>query len=185
MFIRPAKKTEATQIAELINLAMLEITYQFIGEENRDKANAFLAHFVAQENNQYSYQNIFVATEENGSIIGQISIYDGAKLHALRQPILDKIKADRGVEYWAEDETQAGEFYIDTFAVSPIAQGKGVGKQLLQYAIEEIAHKQRQILGLLVDKDNPNAKRLYERIGFKVVNDIHIFGKDMEHMQYA
>jgi len=184
MTIRPALKSEADKIAKLMNLAMLEITYQFIGEENIEKANAFLAHFIAQENNQYSYQNIFVA-EENNEILGQISMYDGAKLKALRQPIWDKIKDDRGVDYWAQDETQAGEMYIDTFAVSSKAQGKGIGKQLLQYAIDKVVVKQKKVLGLLVDKDNPDAKRLYEKIGFKVIKDTHIFGKDMEHMQYA
>lgn len=184
MIIRPALKFEADKIAKLMNLAMLEITYQFIGEENIEKANAFLAHFVAQENNQYSYQNIYVA-EENNEILGQISIYDGAKLQELRQPIWDKIKADRDVDYWAENETEAGEMYIDTLAVSPNTQGKGIGKQLIQYAIDEVVVKQKKVLGLLVDKDNPAAKRLYERIGFKVVKDIRIFGKVMEHMQYA
>ena len=75
--------------------------------------------------------------------------------------------------------------YIDTLAVSPNTQGKGIGKQLIQYAIDEVVVKQKKVLGLLVDKDNPAAKRLYERIGFKVVKDIRIFGKVMEHMQYA
>ncbi|MCA5006615.1 GNAT family N-acetyltransferase [Sphingobacterium bovistauri] len=184
MHIRPARKSEALQIAELINLAMLEITYQFIGEENVDKANEFLAHFIAQENNQYSYENIYIA-EEDGLILGQISMYDGGKLKELRQPIWDKIKVDRGIDYWSEDETQAGEIYIDTFAVSPLTQGKGIGKQLLQYAIDDIVMKQHKVLGLLVDNDNPDAKRLYERIGFKVVNEVNIFGKNMEHLQYA
>ncbi|WP_159637699.1 GNAT family N-acetyltransferase [Sphingobacterium composti Ten et al. 2007 non Yoo et al. 2007] len=184
MIIRPALKFEADKIAKLMNLAMLEITYQYLGEENIEMANAFLAHFVAQENNQYSYQNIHVA-EENNEIIGQISIYDGAKLQELRQPIWDKIKADRDVDYWAENETQAGEMYIDTFAVSLLAQGKGIGKKLLRFAIDEFVINQKKVLGLLVDKDNPAAKRLYEKIGFKVVNDIRIFGKEMEHMQYA
>jgi ribosomal protein S18 acetylase RimI-like enzyme len=184
MIIRPALKSEAFKIAELMNLAMLEITFQLIGEKDLEKANDFLAHFIAQENNQYSYQNIFVV-EDNSEILGQISLYDGARLSDLRQPILDKIKADRSVDYWAEDETQAGEIYIDTFAVNPLAQGKGIGKKLLNFAIEEIAVKQQKVLGLLVDKDNPAAKRLYERIGFKVVNAVYIFGKEMEHLQYA
>lgn|SRR5690606_71646 len=184
MIIRSAQKLEAKQIAELMNLAMLEITYQFIAEKNSEKANDFLAYFIAQEDNQYSYQNIFVA-EENDQIVGQISLYDGADLPRLRKPIWEKIKADRKVEYWAEDETQAGEIYLDTLAVSSSAQGKGVGKLLLQYAIDEYVHHQQKIIGLLVDKDNPNAKRLYERIGFKVVREIQIFGKIMEHMQYA
>src|SRR5690606_10426238 len=101
MIIRSAQKLEAKQIAELMNLAMLEITYQFIAEENSEKANDFLAYFIAQEDNQYSYQNIFVA-EENDQIVGQISLYDGADLHRLRKPIWRSEERRVGKEsrYW-------------------------------------------------------------------------------------
>lgn len=184
MHIRPAKSTESWPVAELINLAMLEITYQFIGKEDLREANAFIAHFVEQEGNQYSYQNIFVAVEED-EIIGQICLYDGAELKTLRQPILNRIFEKYGVNYQAADETQVDEIYIDTFAVCPLAQGKGVGKQLLTFAIDYFAHQQKQTLGLLVGRDNPNAKRLYERLGFKVTNEVNIFGKAMDHMQHT
>ena len=184
MIIRPAKASEAHIIAKLINLAMLEITFQFIGKEDKQEADNFIAKFVAQENNQYSYQNIYVL-EENNQILGQISIYDGALLHALRKPILKDILNSYGIDYTPADETQAGEIYIDTFAVHPSTQGKGYGKKLLDFAIDKFVKEETKVLGLLVDNDNPNAKRLYERLGFKVVNEIEIFGKKMEHMQYA
>ena len=184
MNICQAKPTEAKEIAELINLAMLEITYQFIGCKDKAEANKFIAKFVAQKNNQYSYENIHVL-EVNGEIVGQISIYDGALLNSLRQPILDYIFKTYQINYNPADETQSGEFYIDTFAVHASAQGKGYGKKLLQFAIDKYAIKEGKKLGLLVGNDNPDAKRLYHRIGFKVINEIEIFGKKMEHMQIA
>lgn len=184
MLIRPALPSEAMPIASLINLAMLEITYQFIGKEDLQEADNFIAKFVAQQNNQYSYQNTFVL-EEDGQIIGQISIYEGALLQQLRKPILNDIFHTYGITYQPVDETQAGEWYIDTFAVHPSAQGKGCGKLLLQFAIDKFVKEEGKVLGLLVDNDNPDAKRLYERMGFKVMNEVEIFGKKMEHMQYA
>lgn len=182
MRIRKATPQEASILAKLMNLAMREITYQFIGETNSDKANAFLAYFIALPDNQYSYENIYVA-EVGNEIAGQICLYDGAKLLTLRKPIWEKIKSDFGKDYHAAEETQAGEFYIDTLAVAPQYQGKGIGKALLEFAIEEFVKKRQQTLGLLVEKDNDKAKRLYEKLGFEVVEQIDIFGKVMEHMQ--
>lgn len=184
MIIRKAYKEDAPQVAKLIFLAMTEIVYQFIGQEDKEESIRFLTKLAEQEGNQFSYTNIFVA-EENGSILGQISLYPGEQLKSLRQPVLDLIKKQYNINYLTEDETEAGEIYLDTIAVNPNTQGKGIGKQLIQYIIEEYVNKQKQTLGLLVDKDNPNAKRLYERMGFQKVKDKIVFGKELEHMQYA
>lgn len=183
MQIRKAKKEDAAQIAELMILAMTEIVFQFIGKEDTKEGKKFLRDLIQQENNQYSYQYIFVAVDKN-TILGQICLYPGALLKSLRQPVLDHIKTTYAIDYLAADETQEGEIYIDTLAVSSAAQGQGIGKLLLQFAIEEFVHKNQDILGLLVDDDNPNAKRLYDKMGFIVQNKLSIFGKKMEHMQY-
>ena len=184
MIIRPAQPSDAPALAKLINMAMLEITYQFIGKEDQNEANAFIESLVMQKNNQYSYENIFVLQEVD-QIIGHICIYDGSNFELLRQNVLDNIKQKYGHDYMAEAETGAGEMYIDTFAISPTVRGKGLGKQLLQFAIDHYVIQQHKVLGLLVDNDNPTAKKLYLGMGFKVVEERDIFGKKMEHMHYA
>lgn len=184
MIIRPAHPSDAPQLAKLINMAMLEITYQFIGKEDKEEADAFIESLIREKNNQYSYEHIFVI-QEFDNIIGHISIYDGEDFAKLRQNVWNKIEQIYGRKYSAEDETGAGEMYIDTFAICPSARGKGLGKKLLQFAIDHYVNQQKKVLGLLVDKDNPNAKKLYESIGFHVVEELEIFGKKMEHMQYA
>lgn len=184
MIIRPARPEDASRLAELINMAMIDITYQFIGKDDEAEANRFIMSLVKESNNQYSYQNIFVIQELN-KIIGHISIYNGDHFTQLRQKVWDTIKEKYGHSYQAEDETAPGEMYIDTFAICPSERGKGLGKELLQFAIDYYVTKQKKILGLLVDNDNPNAKKLYQSIGFKVVEERNIFGKKMEHMQYA
>ena len=52
------------------------------------------------------------------------------------------------------------------------------------FLIEEIAIKQNQTLGLLVDFDNPSAKKLYEKKGFVVVGEKTLMSEHHEHMQY-
>src|SRR5690606_36045945 len=135
MTIRKAHPSEAHTLARLINLAMSGIVFQLIGGDDIDEANKLMAHFIALEHNQYTYDHIFVA-EEGHQILGQICLYPGKDLVTLRQPILDFIKKEFGTDYEASQETQAGEIYIDTLAVSPQAQGQGIGKALLEFVID-------------------------------------------------
>ena len=182
MIIRKATVTDTPYIVPCILLAMEEIVYRFIGEANHKKALAFLTSLVAESGNQYSYDNCFVATDSS-QILGAALVYDGARLKELRAPVVQKIKLMFDKLFHFEDETQAGEYYIDCIGVNPMAQGKGIGTKLLQFLIEEFVEKRRETLGLLVDKDNPNAKKLYLKLGFEIVGERDFAGKQMEHLQ--
>jgi ribosomal protein S18 acetylase RimI-like enzyme len=180
--IRKAISKDAEAIATLLLLAMEDIVYGFIGEKDPKKAKAFLLHFAQQKNNQYSYQNCWVAAEEK-EVVAAVNVYDGAQLSALRQPVLEHLKNQYNRHLEPEDETSSGEYYIDTFGVSPHQQGKGIGANLLQFLIDEYVNKQGQTLGLLVAEENPNAKRLYLKMGFKSAGSKVLLGKQMEHLQ--
>lgn len=182
MIIRKAVYSDAEAIATHMFLAMQDILYGFIGESHSEKAMAVMAHFVSSENNQYSYQNCWVA-EEGSSAVAAVNIYDGGKLEELRKPVIDHIRAKFNADFNPEDETQSGEYYIDTLGVDPRRQGEGIGTRLLQSVINEFVTKQGKTLGLLVDETNPRAKRLYVRLGFNVVGTRMLFGKRMEHLQ--
>ena len=182
MIIRKAELKDSKKVAEYLLLAMEEIVYEFIGNRNRKKAAAFMNWCVENENTQYSYQNAWVA-DQNGEIIGAIVIYNGADLYLLRENVEKYIKTVTSKSFEPEDETQAGEYYIDSFGVSQKHQGKGIGSKMLNHLIQEFTEKQGLTLGLLVEKDNPAAKRLYERLGFKKVGEKMLVGKEMEHMQ--
>ena len=182
MIIRKATLKDAPAIAPLLVLAMEDILYKFINETNYTKAKAFLLHFIAQENNQYSYQNCWLAEEEN-QIIAAVNLYDGAKLQQLRATIMEYVKTHFNPNFNPEDETQSGEFYIDSLGVAPNQQGKGIGSKLLLFLIDEYVAKNQQTLGLLVDEDNPAAKKLYLKLGFKTVGKKTLVGKNLEQLQ--
>lgn len=182
MIIRKATINDSKDIATYLLLAMEDIVYKFIGEENYNKAKEFLLHFIEKENNQYSYQNCYVVEEDN-EIVAAVNIYDGAKLHLLREPIAQYVRTHYNKNFNPEDETQKGEFYIDTLGVSPKCQGKGIGSKLLQFLIDEYVTKKHKTLGLLVDEVNPNAKKLYLKLGFKSVGVKTLVGKRLEHLQ--
>ncbi len=70
----------------------------------------------------------------------------------------------------AEDETGCPAAFmgiedgkLEMLFVSPEERGKGLGKRLIRYGIENYA-----VVRLTVNEQNPQAKGFYERIGFQV-----------------
>ncbi|MCL2291417.1 MAG: GNAT family N-acetyltransferase [Bacteroidetes bacterium] len=183
MLIRKAKTEDSKAIAAYMLLAMEEIAYQFIGENSIEKVTQFLVNLISKEATQYSYENCWVVEIES-AIIAAAIVYDGAKLLELREPVAKEIKSMFNRDFNPEDETQAGEYYIDCVGVSPYHQGKGIGSQIFQFLIDEYVYKRNETLGLLVDKDNPNAKKLYLKLRFEVVGEKTLAKKKMEHLQF-
>jgi ribosomal protein S18 acetylase RimI-like enzyme len=140
-----------------------------------------ITEVASLENSQYSYRNALIA-EINGSVAGVIVAYDGAKLEELRSEtikIIHKYKPDFTV---SEDETEVGEYYIDTLCVLPEYRNMGIATQLIAAVHEKSIAEGHRKLGLIVDFDNPNAERLYNKLGFKRVG-IRIFaGHKMWHL---
>ena len=182
MIIRKANPDDAEFIATYLLLAMEDIVYMFIGSKDTAWATEFMLHFVQQANNQYSYQNCWVA-EINREVVAAVNLYDGAKLDELRKPVTEYIRSEFSQHFKPEDETQAGEYYIDSFGVNERHRCKGVGSKVLQYLINEYAINQRRTLGLLVDRENSNARKFYLKMGFKRVGRKFLFGKSLEHLQ--
>lgn len=181
MPIRPAKKSDYISVAPLIVQAMNDLAMKFTKSSNLEKAVPVFDYFFQQSGNQYSYENTLVY-EENGEIIGSITGYDGSELNELRTPFLDYLLENFGFEQIPEDETEAGEFYLDTVSVSHLHQGKGIGKKLIEAMIQHAKGKGFRKVGLLVDIENPSAKKLYERIGFKVLKTKNLMGGKYEHL---
>lgn len=182
LLVRKATRNDSDNIAACLFLAMEDIVYKFTGDEDPENARAFLLHFVAKSDNQYSYRNCWVA-EDNMKVVAAICVYNGARLNELRQPVIDYIRNKFNRDVHLEDETQAGEYYIDTLGVDLNYQGKGYGTKLLQFVVDEFVNRRGQTLGLLVDETNPNAKRLYLKLGFKSAGRKVFVGKHMEHLR--
>ncbi len=144
---------------------------------------------VRRDDSQYSYRNAMVALDDNTTdghpvVAGVIVGYDGADLHRLRETFLQAAKEFLEQDFRGmDDETQAGEYYIDSLAVNESYRHQGLATLLLKKLIDQKG--QRQPVGLLVDKGNPGAERLYRSLGFEYVNDATWGGHEMRHLQTA
>jgi len=131
---------------------------------------------------QYSYQNTLVAMDAE-QVVGISVSYDGGCLHELRRAFIEAAKEQIGKDHSGmDDETQAGELYLDSLAVLPDYRHQGIARKLLLATKERANCLGLPRVGLLVDKDNPVGEALYTSVGFQYVNDNQWGGHPMKHL---
>ena len=81
-----------------------------------------------------------------------------------------------------DDETQAGELYLDSLAIEPEHRRQGIARQLLKATKEKAERMGLPCVGVLVDKGNLAGEKLYASVGFRYVNDSSWGGHPMKHL---
>lgn len=176
----------ASHIASLIMEAMnADCCQNFAGPRHTlVDFHRMMTKLVMMEDSQYSYRNTMVAITSNGILAGICVAYDGGLLRKLRKRFFEAAKEEFDIDYSGmADETESGEFYIDSLAVSSNFRGKGIATQLLKATATRGFEMGIPTVGLLVDKGNPRAEALYARLGFEYVNDTTWGGHAMKHLQ--
>ena len=100
-----------------------------------------------------------------------------------RRAFIEAAKEQIGKDHSGmDDETQAGELYLDSLAVLPDYRRQGIARKLLLATKERANRQDLPCVGLLVDKDNPVGEALYTSVGFQYVNDNQWGGHPMKHL---
>lgn len=192
MIIIKAQPQHCEDIARLIMTAMTDECCQNIAGEkhNIDDFHKMMLELVRMDDSQYSWRNAFVALDEKATdgdvdkapVAGAIVGYDGKDLHRLRLRFQEAAKKHLEMDYsQMDDETQEGEFYLDSLAVYSAYRRQGIASMLLDRMIRHAASLNLPA-ALLVDKNNPNAERLYTSLGFRYQNDAMWGGHEMKHL---
>ena len=186
--IRPAVSDDALQAVPLIFEAIGSIAFVLTGAEVLAEAMSILEEFFQQKGNRVSYENTLVietpgANAGDRTIVGVIISYPGTVARKLDEPMEEAARLKCGLsDYSIPTEAEPDEFYLDTVSVNRNYQGRGIGRQL----IEAVCVQGRQLghtrIGLLVDVTNPDAKRLYERLQFRVNKRRELAGAEYFHM---
>lgn len=176
--VRPAIREDVGIIAQAVAMAIgPESAALYCGEDYL----AVLEEVALEKGTQYSYENSLVASV-GGVPAGAICGYDGALLTPLRDKTLTIIRKYNPSIQVPDDETEAGEFYLDSVGVLPEFRGHGVGSALLHGMTAKAHAAGHEHVALIVDQDNPSAERLYTRLGFKRVGTRMFFGHTMKHL---
>jgi ribosomal protein S18 acetylase RimI-like enzyme len=73
---------------------------------------------------------------------------------------------------------------LDSIVTKQAARGKGVAHQLLQALPKLASAAGETVIGLNCEKDNLQAKKLYEKVGFRTVSERTLSGHVYDHMQW-
>lgn len=184
IIIANAQPHQASDIASLIMLAMNHDCCRYFAGPNHtlNDFHQLMTRLVQRNDSQYSFLHTLVALDDN-QVIGCCVSYEGGRLRALRQAFIDEALNSFGIDYSGmNDETQAGELYVDSLAVDARYQGQGIATALLNATCKK-AEALGLPVGLLVDKGNPDAERLYHRLGFHYIDDGEWGSHPMKHLQ--
>ena len=172
--VRRATREDAPLIAEAVAMA--------VGYDTTHPLYPVFLALAEREATQYSYRNTLVG-EVNGEVAGALVGYDGALLQKLREPIYPLLEQHLGSIPHIEDETEAGEFYLDSLGILPQYRGLGVGSALITAYVDRAFAEGHARVGLIVDYDNPKAEKLYTSLGFSRVGTKMFLGHQMWHLQ--
>jgi len=189
MKIIPSLPHHARIIGKGITMAIGDELAERLGAPEHSSADVetLFASLAARTDTQYSYMNSFSAVDDSGEVMGILVCYDGARLIGLRRVFFSEAARQIGLktEGDVDDlpvETSPDEFYLDSLAVMPEYRGRGVATALIEAAGVR-ARECGKPLGLLVDKTNSRARRLYDSLGFKQVGERFFAGELMDHLQ--
>lgn len=180
IIVRAAVQEDAATIAEAVAMA--------IGDEGAlhnycgDDYLAVLTEIARNRATQYSYEYALIA-EVGGVVAGAVVGYDGAQLGVLREGTFGVLRRTIGRVPTIADETEAGEYYLDSIAVLPEFRGRGVARALIDAFCDKAFAEGHNCVGLIVDFDNPKAEKLYTSLGFEHVGTKIFFGHKMWHLQ--
>lgn len=180
---------DAPIIADAILSAVGEdIVNSLAGDHSVEDVHRLFENLARRDDTQYSYLNTRIALTEEGVKAGVCVSYNGGLLLELRKRFFIEARRILGWSISEEEinslpgETSEEEFYLDTLATLPEYRGRGIGRALIEDAAQK-AVKDKLPLGLLVSDHNPDARKLYDSLGFKQVGRRLFAGEEMSNLR--
>lgn len=182
---RYAKEEDADQILPILFQIFDEMELDVFKEVGDEKMAQVIKEGFFQPGYRYGLGNILV-NEIDGKVVAIMVGYPEALEDNIDAPLI-KIMHKYGIKeknLFDDKEAWPGEWYLDSFAVSPAYQGKGIGTKTMEHFIDVIRDRGEKILSLNVDVTNEPAKHVYDKVGFKKVGQLYIGSHLYDHMQY-
>lgn len=161
---RPALKSDSAIIARLASIAsdgVADYAWTQLAQPGEDIFDIARQRYE-REDEKISHQNCTVAAANN-KLVGMLLAFSDAVEHDAEE-VTDPVLAP--FENLREDDS----YYIDCIAVFEGYRGQGVGGELMRLAEQQAEDKQFGKMSLIVFDENIQAKRLYERLGYREVS---------------
>lgn len=182
--LRHAWPKDAPTAARLLYATLGSMADYLFGTDNAFQTQDILRHLFARDANRFSYHFATVA-EGAGRVCGLLIAYPARTMQRLRLTTARQILAVCGLWgltrfIWRSlplarmKEAEHGQYFVDAVAVLPEMRGQGIGTRLLRHAEAQAVALGLHACALTVEINNERACRLYMRLGYRVVEAIHI-----------
>jgi len=165
--IRPARKSDATALAALIDIAGEGLpAFLWNGMKSREQSVfEFGRARAARDKGNFSHRNASIV-EIDGDVAGCLVDYRLDDPYVIGN--LDELP--EVVRPLVELEAKApGSWYINAMAAFPEFRGQGIGARLLALAEQRGRQHKVESASLIVAGENTGAMRLYARTGYREV----------------
>lgn len=142
------------------------------------RSHAILQALIERSHNRFSHRYIWVA-ERDQQIVGIVATIPSETLHIVAD-YATVLKPWERVRLWMlntfillrvlRHNYPPNTLYVANLAVDVRCRNSGIGTALIQQCIAHARTLGAIALYISVDIDNPNAQRLYERLGFQTVD---------------
>lgn len=186
--IRAAQPADAFLAASMIYLSMEHLA-DHLFQQNKEVTQASIAQLFARDGGRFGYKHAFVA-ESDGELVGLLIASRGDRINRLNLATMPHLFAvlgfakaigfiRRGVGLPGGREACNDEFFISNLGILPSMQRRSFGTQMLVHAEELARENNLTKCSLIVGGYNTNALRLYERVGYQVVETVEAEKADL------
>ncbi len=184
-FVMEIRKATIDDAAAIARNVMAALDYAVYSEELDDKTGIMLeamTEICGREDTLYSWRNTIVACE-GGEVAGSLTSYDGSGYSRMRELTFRLFHEKMGWETPVmDDETKAGEWYLDSLAVSPSFRRKGIARLLIGQSLEIAEALGFTTVSLIALSSSERLIAFYEACGFHPDGHLNCFGHDYLRM---
>jgi len=182
--IRNAQVSDAEFLAKCIMAGMH--LYDFEAQMDADNKQILLRLTDCEQRSEYLYTYINTRVAECGkTVVGALLSYPGNIYKERRQLTFNRLWPDFShFDTNSDQETQNGEYYLDSLAVMPAFRKQGIGRMLIKDAIAKGISLGYNRMTLVADEDMPNLISFYQSLGFVPAESLQAFGVNFRKMVY-
>ncbi|WP_159887914.1 GNAT family N-acetyltransferase [Paenibacillus puerhi] len=180
--IRNAEIQDSREASQLIAMIVRDMGLPLVDRLSEEELLSLIEEAFLTEDNRFSRSHVRIL-ESGGRVAGLALIYPGRDASRMDRHLSELIARRYPGELMVFDrEAEEDELYVDSLCVFPEFRGQGIGTRLLEALIREAEASEWNKLSLNVERTNVNARRLYERMGFRVRGETTIAGHLYDHM---
>ena len=183
--LRDATADDAPFLASCVMAAMHLHDFEQPMPANLRDLHQRLTNSQRQGDTLYTYAHSRIAMVD-GRVAGSLLSYPGDIYRQRRRETFERLWPQfMELERRSEQETEPGEFYLDSMAVLPAFRGMGVARALIADGIERGIARGYSRIALVADAAMPHLQHYYQRMGFEPKEQRRAFDTDFVRMVYC